>query len=385
MRPAPLRWIAGAGAAIALGFALNSVMAGPPVGSAASVDRGSSAASTNDPALVPLTAPDGRPLTTSTTTMPPRAEPAILAPTASGVLDTKIIVVDPGHNGKNFQFADVRRPGPADGEEGPLCNTAGSATNSGVREVDLNWKIGTRLADILRSLGAAVVLSHADNSGFGPCADERGRLAQTANADVLISIHADGAPGDASGFHLIHPAAHPNLRDDSVVRSAQFAALLRDELVVIGGRPATYVGTRGVQERSDLATLNNADRPSVLAELGNLRNLVDAAMITDPRSHELFARAMARGIVRMLAPAFGTQIPGRVSADLNGDGLVDLLPAAPAWMLPTTTTTTTAPAVVGAPELSTPSPLPATDPETTTATVPPTASGTPSEPAADQG
>lgn len=274
---------------------------------------------------------DGAPVvvdveTTTTTTMPPRAQPVRLAPTAAGPLLGALIVVDPGHNGANATHADVRRP------DGQLCNTTGSSTGA-VDEVDINWEIGVRLTRLLRALGAEVIVTRPDNDGFGPCADERGRIAKDAGATALISIHADGAAG-GSGFHVIHPASSERLSTDAVDGSAKLAKLVRDELVSVGGRPANYVGTNGTQERGDLANLNQADRPAVLAELGNLKHPLDAAMLADPAAYETIARAVARSLVRFVGRPVDDL---RLSADLGADGWPDFLPGAPQL------TTTTAP------------------------------------------
>jgi N-acetylmuramoyl-L-alanine amidase len=272
---------------------------------------------------------------TTTTTMPPRAQPGALAPTGSGVLDGRLIVVDPGHNGRNFEHVDVRRP-TIDGSEGPLCNTAGASTAGGVEEVDIVWEIGSKLTSLLRRQGATVVVTHVDNDGFGPCADERGTIAKYVNADAFVSLHADGAAAGSSGFHIIHPAPSPRLQPTSVTSSARLAVFVRDELVVIGGRPADYVGDEGLHERDDLANLNTADRPAVLAELGNLRNGLDADLLSATSSYEPIARAVARAVIRFLG---AVPDPNRLSADIDGDGQTDLLIGAPDWMVPTTTTT----------------------------------------------
>jgi len=66
-------------------------------------------------------------------------------------LEGRLIALDPGHNGANFDTPDEI-----------------------AREVD---------------------------DGVGPCIDERGAFGQDVGADLMISIHADGASEDAHGFH----------------------------------------------------------------------------------------------------------------------------------------------------------------------------------------
>src|SRR5699024_9350109 len=67
---------------------------------------------------------------------------------------------------------------------------------------DLTWSVSTMLRDSLEDAGASVVLSRKDNTGVGPCVDERGTFAD--DADLLVSVHANGSESSsAKGFHII--------------------------------------------------------------------------------------------------------------------------------------------------------------------------------------
>jgi len=361
--------VAVSAAVFAGGIAGVAIAASSPTGQL--VDLASTPVSSRPrPAVPGGDRPDGAPsvdtsttTAATTTTMPPRAQPVRLAPTKAGPLLATVIVVDPGHNGQNFKYADVHRAGSLDGD-GPICNTAGSSTNAGLDEMVINWEIGTRLATLLRGLGAEVVMTHGDLDGFGPCADERGAIARDANATAFVSIHADGSGAGSSGFHIIHPAPKPNLDPAGVAESKRLAGLVRDDLVFVGGRPANYVGTNGVQERGDLANLNTANRPSILAELGNLKNATDATMLSDRVAYDQIARSLARAIVRFVGKAADAP---QLSADLNSDFFPDFLPGAP--QLTTTTTTSTLPETTTStvPETTTSAPVDTTVPVETTA------------------
>ncbi len=289
-----------------------------------------------------------------TTTLPPRADPALLGATHSGPLDGYLIVVDPGHNGRNFQYTGTTR------EDSPhLCNTTGATSTSGTSEAEINWSIGTELASMLNGVGAAVLLTHEDNDGFGPCADERGALAHDHGAAAFVSLHADGSSSGGSGFHIIHPAVHEALTPETVQQSSVLASVIRDELSGVGGRPANYVGRSGVQERGDLANLNTANRPSVLAELGNLRNPIDSVMLEEPPSQRVIAAALARGLLRFFGkPTDSTFVRG----DVTQDGLPDPLPDYSTTTTTTTTTTSTTSTTTIVP--STMSPVSTTTPTT---------------------
>jgi N-acetylmuramoyl-L-alanine amidase len=207
--------------------------------------------------------------------------------------DGAVIVVDPGHNGANGAHPEeINRPVDAGGFQ-KACNTTGAATDGGVSESSINWAVAQLLRDRLEARGATVVLTRDSDDGVGPCIDERARTAAEAQADLLVSVHADGAPTGAHGFHVIHPALRPGYTDDTVGPSAELAAQVRDALVAGGFTPSTYVGEDGLDERDDLGTLNLARVPAVMVEAGNLRNDGDAQTLTSEDGQSRLADALA--------------------------------------------------------------------------------------------
>ena len=93
----------------------------------------------------------------------------------------------------------------------------------------------------------------------------------------------------------------PPLNQVQAGLSVQFAQVMRDQLQAAGLVPSTYIGTGGLNPRSDIAGLNLARHPSVLVELGNMKNPADAGLITTPEgSKQKYADAVVRGIAGFL-------------------------------------------------------------------------------------
>ncbi len=126
--------------------------------------------------------------------------PATLPPTASGGLDRRVILVDPGHNGGNFTAPAIINQPIWNGREFEACDTTGTATDSGYTEALFNWNVAQYLTADLRALGATVVLTRTSNTGVGPCVNERAALGNEAGANVAVSIHADGGPPAGRGL-----------------------------------------------------------------------------------------------------------------------------------------------------------------------------------------
>jgi N-acetylmuramoyl-L-alanine amidase len=207
-----------------------------------------------------------------------------------------VIVIDPGHNGENGRHVrQIARLVNAGGFK-KQCNTVGSETRSGYLEATFNWDVARRLATLLRARGARVILTRTGNDGWGPCVNARGRLAARNHADLLVSIHADGAAASDQGFHVISPARLDGYTDKTRARSARLARQLRDAMVAAGFTRSTYAGHRGLAVRRDLGTLNLAHSPAAMIECGNMRNVHDASVIESPTGRARIALALADGI-----------------------------------------------------------------------------------------
>jgi N-acetylmuramoyl-L-alanine amidase len=180
------------------------------------------------------------------------------------------------------------------------CNTTGTATNSGVPEATINWDLALALQARLEALGATVTLTRDTDAGWGPCIDERAAIANRAAADLLLSLHADGAAPGGQGFHVITPGTLPGWTDDIVGESRRAGVAVRDALAAAGLSPANYIARDGLDERTDLGTLNRADVPAVMLEAGNLRNPDDEALLTGEAGRARVADALTAGITSFL-------------------------------------------------------------------------------------
>ena len=124
-------------------------------------------------------------------------------------------------------------------------------------------------------------------------------MANALQPDAIVSIHADGGPATGRGFHVNYSS--PPLNAAQAGPSIQFAQTMRDQLQASGLLPANYIGQGGLYPRSDLTGLNLAQYPSVLVELGNMKNPADSALIESPEGRQKYADAVVRGIAGFLA------------------------------------------------------------------------------------
>lgn len=234
---------------------------------------------------------------------PVAATAAPVAPEMAGKLAGKTVFLDPGHQGSNHSENLGRQVN--NGRGGTKdCQTTGMTSVNGVPEHTINWNVAQLIKTSLESIGARVVLSRQDDSGWGGCVDERARAANESGADVAVSIHADSAPPNLRGFHLIVPALPVSDAKIGQVQSGPGLTVtkaVRDAYLQAGFPAATYAGVQdGLQTRSDIAGPALTAVPNVFLEMGNGANAEDAALLESPEGQLKHAIAVTTGLVSYL-------------------------------------------------------------------------------------
>lgn len=256
--------------------------------------RPPAAASSPAPPTTPTTA---APTTTTSTTTTTVVDTTTTAPTSTAGLAGKVIVIDPGHNEGNASHPDeINQPVDA-GNHTKACDTTGTTTNDGYSEASFTTDLGNRLAAKLRDAGATVVLTRGPQTPWGPCITERAAIGNDAHADLAISLHADGGPAGGRGYHVIEPGLVEGHNDAIIEPSHAFALVLRDTFGAHTGLPAaTYTASNGLDRRTDLGGLNLSKVPKVFIECANMRNAIDAALLTDPAWRDGAAAAIVEAM-----------------------------------------------------------------------------------------
>lgn len=208
-----------------------------------------------------------------------------------------IVFIDPGHNGAND--ASISRQVPTGRGGTKNCQASGTSTNSGYPEHTFNWETALRLRAALNALGVRTAMSRGNDNALGPCIDQRATTANGLHPNAIVSLHADGGPASGRGFHVNYSA--PPLNPAQAGPSVQFARIMRDQLKASGIPSANYIGQDGMYGRSDLAGLNLAQYPSILVELGNMKNPADSAQMESPQGRQKYADGLVKGVAGFLA------------------------------------------------------------------------------------
>ncbi|MEH2410431.1 N-acetylmuramoyl-L-alanine amidase [Nostoc sp.] len=174
-----------------------------------------------------------------------------------------VVIIDPGHGGKD----------------------SGALGLGGAREKDVILPIGKKLGQILQQNGIQVILTR--DSDYFVTLPGRVQLAERANADVFVSIHANSAGAsrpDVNGLEVYYYDSGLDLA--RIVRSSilQSIGTLKD---------------RGVR-RARFYVLRKSSMPSILVETGYMTGREDMARLRTSAYQNQMAEAIARGVLQYL-------------------------------------------------------------------------------------
>lgn len=157
------------------------------------------------------------------------------------------IVIDPGHGGKY----------------------TGYVGRAGVMEKDINLEVSLKLAKLLESWGATVIMTREEDRHFSAELYEdlahRVSVVNQENPDLFLSIHTNGVKNPSPrGFEIWVPKNARGSRDSESRRAAR---LLRAGLVDVWGPE-----DRGTKDQSNFYVLRNTRCPATLVEIEFVSN-----------------------------------------------------------------------------------------------------------------
>ena len=223
---------------------------------------------------------------------------------------------------------------------------SGTLGPGGLEEKDVVLDVALRLGRLLKQrLGADVIYTRSDDT-FIPL-ETRTAIANQAQADLFISIHANSSPDtDARGVEVyylnftssadaLEVAARENASSDESIH--QLSDLVKkialqdkineshafaddvDSSLYAGldqGNPG--LKDRGVK-KAPFVVLIGANMPSILAEISFLTNPDDAAELRQPKYRERIAESLYRGVSRYVSSLNGVRVAQAGTRTANTD------------------------------------------------------------------
>lgn len=191
----------------------------------------------------------------------------------------KIIVIDPGHG-------SIQPGGWSD---------PGAVGKSGLHERDVNTDIAWKLAGILESEGAIVIMTRTGDS-TNLDLYSRARIANENQADIFVSIHCNSSTNPSTaGTSTYYYAPWNSILGAQRVSRQRLATMVQQELVAKLGRRDI-----GILE-ANFAVLRETTVPSILVETAFISNQEEERLLGTEEFRTKAAEGIAQGIIRYFA------------------------------------------------------------------------------------
>lgn len=200
-----------------------------------------------------------------------------------------VIVLDPGHQKQGNSEKEPVGPGAADSKAKVTGGTAG--TTSKVPEYEVNLEVALKLKEELESRGYQVIMTRESNDVDISNA-ERATIANEANADAFVRIHANGSENpSANGMMAICQTKDNPYNAALYEQSKSLSEYVLEHTVEATGAKKEYVW-----ETDTMTGINWAMVPSTIIEMGYMSNAAEEKLlITEDYQYKL-AEGIANGI-----------------------------------------------------------------------------------------
>jgi N-acetylmuramoyl-L-alanine amidase len=185
-------------------------------------------------------------------------------PISSGERRRGVILIDPGHGGRD--------PG---------------AIGNGIREKDVILPISLHIGQTLQSLGYTVHYSRTNDVEVDLA--PRVALAERVRADVFVSVHANSLESRNSRVNGVETFYARGSR-----LGRELAGYVQAEIIA-----ATGANNRGIKP-AGFYVIARTSMPAILVETGFVTNPTEAANLSDPSYQKRMGEAIARGIEQFL-------------------------------------------------------------------------------------
>ena len=165
-------------------------------------------------------------------------------------------------------------------------------------EEQLNLAVAKYTQMELEQLGASVILTR-DTHEATVSNIERAEIANDANVDLCIRIHADGSESASPhGVSVLIPAGELLSTPEIITPSTQAAEIILQEVVA-----QTGAQNRGLVQREDLTGFNWSQVPCILIEMGFLSNSEEESLLATEEYRQKIAMGIASGVYHWVLDA----------------------------------------------------------------------------------
>ena len=224
-----------------------------------------------------------------------------------------LIAIDPGHQERGDFGQEPIGPGASEMKTKVAGGTKGTST--GVPEYQLTLDVSLKLRDILKDKGYRVLMIRETND-VDITNSERAKMANEADADVFVRIHANGSESSsANGAMTICQTSSNPYNSELFEKSRSLSQKVLDAYT-----EATGIRKERVWETDTMSGINWCTVPVTIIEVGYMTNPEEDEKMQEPDFQELMAEGIAEGIKEYLTDQKEDGGAETEEADLSKEG-----------------------------------------------------------------
>jgi N-acetylmuramoyl-L-alanine amidase len=202
-----------------------------------------------------------------------------------------VVAIDAGHQARGNSKTEPIGPGSRIRKPKVTSGTSGVSTRKA--ESLINLQVALKLRALLEQRGVKVVMVRTSQK-VNLSNSQRAKIANAANADLLIRLHCDAAGSKTRGVLTLVPGKNrwtsPIVKPSARAGSAVHKAVLK----------STGAKNRGIRPRTDMSGFNWSTVPSVIVEMGVMTNRTDDRLLASSAYQKKLATGMANGVMAYL-------------------------------------------------------------------------------------
>ena len=204
-----------------------------------------------------------------------------------------MVAIDASHQGADADLTEEEPVGPGSETMTKGFSEGISGTATGLEENELNLEVAAKLKDILEERGYEVFMTRED-ADTQLSEVERAELVNASDAQILISLHANGGDDSSERGACAQAPSYENpyITDTDLVKKSNALG----DIVLQAYCDKTGLTDKGLYNIDSRAQINWSKIPVIVLEMGFMSNTEDDTYMAEDTNQQKMAEGIADGI-----------------------------------------------------------------------------------------